>query len=196
MLASLFKDRPKVTFVFIVLSFIGAIVSKLYPKFYELMVLDSSALSAPQKWYQFVTYPLVIIGLVNWLVSSIVLFLFGKVVEKYLSVKEVILLMLVSTIVGGLAFFIFNDFKGSIDSVSLMSWGMGGVVIVFGFRNWYESESLERTTLIIIPFLIIWQLITFNPPVFFSQCVLMTLSALLASIRYKKKSSQSPSIEK
>lgn len=197
MLSDLLKDRPKITSTFIFILFVTTVASGLSLQFSDFIILDSSALNTPQKWYQFITYSLAINGLFNWFVYSLVLFLFGKVTEKYLKTWELVLMMITSAIIGGIAVIIFSGTKFPIRLASpgFIGWGMSSAVIIFGFRNWHQSESLERATVILCFILIVWQIATFNPPIFFAQCIVMAISALWVSIRYKKKTSKLPDID-
>ncbi|OJJ17056.1 hypothetical protein BKI52_30540 [marine bacterium AO1-C] len=195
MKSDFFKQRPKVIITLIIILFAGTIITAFFPSLGRQLVLDSASISAPQKWYQFITYPLVTNGLINWLVSAITLYLFGQVAESYLSRRDLIIILLASTILGGVSFAVFNGFKAALSSPGFIGWGLGSVAIVLGIRNWYTNESIERAIVIFCIFLVIWQIASFNPPVFFAQCVVMAFAALWVAIRYKKTSDDIPNIE-
>ena len=103
------ENKPKIALILVLILFLSNILTLLIPGATELIILYPTNISEPWNWYRLLTYSLYVGGLWTWLHNSLVIVLTGYVVESKLSKGEILILVLLSSIIGGLMFMIFNQ---------------------------------------------------------------------------------------
>lgn len=183
------KDIPKVSIILVSILFITNILTLYIPVLGNALMFYPSNLTKPFNWYRLLTYPLYVSGLFVWITNSIIILATGYIIESRLNKKQVIGLIILSSIIGGIGFAImnFNDIKNvSLVSPVMISWGYWSVTIVVGLKCWKEFKIFEKiiTVLCLISTIAIWD-VQIGLVVGKVSVVLVTMSLVL--MKHKKK---------
>lgn len=141
---------PIYSILLILILFLSTILTVYWDKFYDLVLLRPTDLNIPKNWYRFLTYPLYISEIWTWFLTSISLFVFGGIIEKRLSTKYIIALILFSSFLGGLIYVIANQSDMNplpMGTAHMISWGYWSSAMVVGFKFRKELNLLEKIIL-------------------------------------------------
>jgi membrane associated rhomboid family serine protease len=181
-------SRPKFTLWLIAIVLIINIISMLISSINELLILYPSNLNQPLNWYRLITYPFAGVGLLNWLINSIVLILTGFIIESRFKKIDLIAIIIIASIIGGLSYIIFNQndmYNRGIAGPTMISWGYWAATIVIGIKSWKELKLLEKIVLILC-FLGIVSLSFDNFGFLLGQIILIFSILVYTLIRIKK----------
>lgn len=85
---------PKVSIIFISINFIGMLLAFISDDFQELFSFTTKNDLLSSRFYTVLTYSIIHIGLQHWFFLSVFILILGSFVEKWVSVKKVILLLI------------------------------------------------------------------------------------------------------
>jgi membrane associated rhomboid family serine protease len=146
------SNLPKISIFLITIFFISNILTLTVPKLSEIVLLYPSNLHEPLSWYRLITYPLYVGGLLAWIHNSLIIVLTGFIIENKLKTKNLISLILFSSIIGGLIFIIVNQgdtYNTPIASPTMISWGYWSATIIIGLRFWRTLNLFEKIVMIL-----------------------------------------------
>lgn len=146
------EKRPKITLIFILVLFLSNVLILFFPEADEFILLYPTDLNQPWKWYKLITYPLYVGGLWNWLHNALVMVLTGYIIESKLSKGDIITLILLSSILGGLLFMIFNQdqvLNAPIATPTMISWGYWSAAVLIGLFYWKALNPFEKVIIIL-----------------------------------------------
>ncbi len=172
----------------VIILFISNIITIFIPKIGYFVLLYPTNLFEPWNWYRYFTYPLYVNGLINWLLNSICILCYGYLIEKRMKKSDLIGLILISTIIGGLLYTIItyhNLGYMPIASPTMISWGYGAASIVAGVKFW-KTISLVEKIIFAICFLGIFSLYTDNLGILLSQISVFIIALSFTMIRLKQ----------
>jgi len=144
--------RPKLTLWFITILFFSGLILAFFSQLGEYTILFPSNLKQPWNWYKLITYPFAGVGLLNWLTNSLVLILTGYIIENHIIRSDMIKIIILSSVIGGLIFIIFNQndvYNRGIASPTMISWGYWAATIIIGVKFWRELNLFEKIILIL-----------------------------------------------
>lgn len=144
------SHNPKIALWLIGVFFISNLLTLFITSFGQVVLLYPSNLHEPINWYRFISYPLYVGGLFNWLHNSIVLFMTGLIVEPRFSRKAILLIILLSVLVGGFVAIILSQgdpINRPIASPTMISWGYCSAAIVTGIFCWKSLNLFEKIAL-------------------------------------------------
>jgi len=153
-----------------------------------MVLLYPSNLDEPLNWYRLLTYPLFGAGLLNWFYNSLAIVFTGYIIENKIKRRELIGLIVLSSIIGGLVFIIINygaEYNSPIASPIMITWGYWSAAIVIGLRNWRTLNPFERIIMVLcfLSVLIIWHE---NLGLFIGQLSVILTIVLLTILRLGK----------
>jgi|GEM_PF-1899772 len=183
----LLTKRPRITIYLILILFVSNIITLIFSQIGALVMLYPSNLGEPCNWYRLVTYPLYVGGLLTWFLNSLALVYYGYIIENRLKRADLVGLILISSIVGGLFFMIFNqnsEFNSPIASPSMIAWGYWAATIIIGIRYW-KSLNLFEKIILGFGFLSILSIWNDNLGFLFSQIIVIILIMILTIIKIK-----------
>ncbi|MFP4556796.1 MAG: rhomboid family intramembrane serine protease [Bacteroidales bacterium] len=186
------SQKPKrlmISLVLVTLLFVSTILTLIFPRLGEILLLYPSNLHEPLNWYRLLTYPLFGGGLLNWIYNSLAIVLTGYIIENKIKRQNLIGLIILSSIIGGLVFIIINygDTQNSpIASPTMISWGYWSATIVIGLRNWRILNLFEKIVMILcfVSVLIIWH---DNLGFFIGQVSVILTIALLTILKFGRR---------
>jgi len=97
----LLTKRPRITIYLILILFVSNIITLISSQIGALVMLYPSNLGEPWNWYRLITYPLYVGGLVTWFLNSLVMLCYGYIIENRIKRTDLIGLILISGIIGG-----------------------------------------------------------------------------------------------
>ncbi len=182
------NKKPKISLILILILFISNILTLFTPNLSDSILLYPSNLSEPLNWYRLITYPLYVGGLTTWFLNSLVFLLTGFIIESKLLKKDMIGLIFLSTVIGGLVYIILNqnDINNiAIASPTMISWGYWSATIVIGLKYWRTLNLFEKIIMILcfLSVLIIWN---DNFGFFLGQLSVIITIAILTILKYRK----------
>lgn len=182
------ENKPLVSIILTIVLLGSTLLTMFLPDVGNAFILHKAnlSLSQPGNWYRFVTYPLYIGSINDWLVSSLLLLLMGAVIERRMYKSDIVLFIFLSTVVGGIVFMASSHDDLPLAAPGNIIWGYCSATMVLGFRNWFNSESIERVALIACVLFLFLQLRDFNVVAFATQLIVMLLIGTLVWVRYKK----------
>ncbi len=184
----LLTKRPRITIYLILILFVSNIITLISSRIGAFVMLYPSNLGEPWDWYKLVTYPLYVGGLATWFLNSLAMLCYGYITENRIKKKDLVGLILISSIVGGMFFMIFNqtnEFNVPIASPSMIAWGYWAATIVIGIRYWKSLNLFEKIVLG-LGFLSILNIWNDNLGFLFSQVIVIISIMILTIIRVKK----------
>ncbi len=184
-------NRPKISLILISILFISNILFSLIPELREMALLYPSNLSEPLNWYRLITYPLYVGGLSTWIQNSLVIILTGFIIENKVKKKDLIGLILLSTIIGGLVCIIFNqgeEYNIPIATPTMITWGYWSATIIIGLKYWRTLNLFEKIVMILC-FLSISSIGNDNIGFLLGQVSVIITVAILTMVKYRKASS-------
>ncbi|HEX6983002.1 MAG TPA: rhomboid family intramembrane serine protease [Balneolaceae bacterium] len=104
-----------------------------------LLAIDTETVFSFSGFYQLFTYWIMQISLSNLLMISLSIILAGAIIERVLSKKEMILLIAVSIILGGVLFANLSKYAGLLLGASTLSWAYAGSAMIIVFRTWKKA---------------------------------------------------------
>jgi len=143
---------PKISIFLIAILFVSNILTFIIPTLSKFFVLYPSNLHEPFNWYRLITYPLYVGGLLAWIYNSLIIILTGFIIENKLKTKNMISLILLSSIIGGLTYIIINQGETNnipIAAPSMISWGYWSATIIIGIRYWRTLNLFEKLVMIL-----------------------------------------------
>ncbi len=157
----LITERPRITIYLILILFVSNFITLIFAQIRRLVMLYPSNLGEPCNWYKIITYPLYVGGLFIWFLNSLALLCYGYVIENRIKRNDIFGLILISSIVGGLFFMIFNQnnkLDVPIASPSMIACGYWAATIVIGLKFWKSLNLIEKIILRLafLSILIIW----------------------------------------
>ncbi|RIJ46265.1 rhomboid family intramembrane serine protease [Maribellus luteus] len=183
------SNWPKLSVVLVGLFFITGILSLTIPAFGKMVLLYSSNLAEPLNWYRLLTYPLYGGGLLNWAHNALVMVLTGFILENRISKKEILAIIVLSAITGGLLFIFLNQNAGydlTVASPVMISWGYCSATIVIGLKCWGRLNVFEKVVVImcLASLLSVWN---DNIGFLVGQISVITIIGLVTLIRFRGK---------
>lgn len=118
----------------------------------EYLILYPSNLSQPLQWYRFLTYPLESVGLFGWLRIALIILPAGYIIEKRTHKKNLISIISISALLGGLLFTFINhnnELNQPIASPGLIAWGFWIAAVACGIIQWKDLNYIEKIIIII-----------------------------------------------
>jgi len=184
----LLTKRPRITIYLVLILFASNIITLISSQIGAFVMLYPSNLGEPWNWYKLITYPLYVGGLITWFLNSLAMLCYGYIIENRIKRRDLIGLILVSSIIGGLLFMIFsqnNELNVPIASPSMIAWGYWAATIVIGIRYWKSLNLFEKIVLGLgfVSILSIW---TDNLEILFSLIIMIILIMILTIIRVRK----------
>ncbi|MDP4185949.1 MAG: hypothetical protein Q8862_12415 [Bacteroidota bacterium] len=183
----LIEKKPRLSIVIAIVFFVVNILTQTIPMLSNFLVLYPHNLYEPQSWYRFLTYPLYVGGLLNWIHFSLVIILTGYIIENRTNEKLIYTILILSTVIGGLVCAIFNQNQPidvSIGSPTIIAWGFWSAAVVAGIKLWHSLAKFERWILILC-FVYTLNITIGNLGSFLSQISVILIIALYCLIRRK-----------
>lgn len=183
------RNLPKISLILVSIVFVTTVLTLFIPGLRGFIILYPSNLHEPLNWYRLLTYPLFGGGLLIWIHNSIVIVLTGFIIENRLKKADLIGLILLSSIIGGLLFIIINqgdNYNIPIVSPTMISWGYWSATIIIGLRYWRTLNLFEKIVLILC-FLSILSIWNENTGFLTGQIAVIITIALLTFIKYRKR---------
>jgi membrane associated rhomboid family serine protease len=185
----LVKQRPRISLILILILFVSNIITLI---FYDtqkyILLFPSLDILEPWNWYRLITYPLYVGGLITWLHNSLVIVLTGYIIENRLKKQNIIGLILLSSIIGGLIYIILNHDNPLIPiaSPAMITWGYWAAAIVIGLNYWKSLILFEKIVLILclLSILSIWN---DNFVFLLGQIIVIVMISILTLIQIKIK---------
>jgi|SRR5690554_1519822 len=137
----------KISIRLCIIIFISFFVLKFLPinKIVELFAVSSESTLSLTGFYQIFTYWVLAIGdLISLISLCITMVLAGYIVEKFLSQKDVLILMGGTIILGGFLFAYLNSYSIIMTGPTIISWGLAGSAILIVFRTWSDSTKAAK----------------------------------------------------
>ncbi|MFZ0281380.1 MAG: rhomboid family intramembrane serine protease [Bacteroidales bacterium] len=185
-----FKNNlPRLSLILIAIFFIFNILTLIFQKLGNILFLYPSNLHEPWNWYRFVTYPLYAGGLIKWFLSSLSFLFLGYLIEHRIKKSDLIGLIIISSVIGGLVFTIINQndsYNIPIASPTMISWGYWAAGMVIGIKFLKELSTIEKTILILYA-LSIFSIEAQDKGFLVGQIIVIITIAILSFIKVKKK---------
>ena len=118
------------------LTFLGLIVWSTYPDSAVAFGVVSGRQLIPGWLHTLVTYSLIPGGIGPWLLTSISIICSGLIVEKVIKPLRLGLLIVASSVIGGLAYVPLAGHGATLLGTAHVAWGFGGAALVFGGSRW------------------------------------------------------------
>ena len=185
----LIDSKPKVTLILIVVLLISNILTTFIQPLQDYILLYPSNIKEPWNWYRLITYPLVVGGLVAWFLNSLVLLFTGYIIERRIAKSDLLGLIFISSIIGGLIFLFLNQnsqYNIPIASPTMISWGYWAASIVIGIKYWKGLNLFEKIILILC-FLSILSIQNDNLGFLIGQIAVIVIIMTIALIKIKNK---------
>jgi membrane associated rhomboid family serine protease len=185
----LIRQRPRISIILISLLFVSNIITLV---FYDtqkyILLFPSLDLLEPLNWYRLITYPLFVGGLIAWFHNSLIIVLTGYVIENRLKKQNIIGLILLSSIIGGLTYISFNHDNPltPIASPAMITWGYWAASIVIGLNYWKSLNHFEKVVLILC-FMSILSIWNDNNGFLYGQVLVIIVIMILTLIQIKIK---------
>ncbi len=182
------NNRPKISLILITVLFFSNILTLFIPKLSEIVLLYPSNLFEPLNWYRLITYPLYVGGLLTWVYNALVILLTGFIIENRLKKPDLIGLITLSSIIGGLIFMIINhgeSYDIPIATPTMISWGYWSASIIIGLRFWRTLNLFEKIV-IILCFLSVFSIGNENFGFLLGQLTVIFTIAILTLIKCRK----------
>jgi membrane associated rhomboid family serine protease len=151
-------------------------------------MLFPSNLKEPWNWYRLITYPLYVGGLKAWFLNSLALILYGYIIENRIKKYDLLRLIFISSISGGLFFMIFNqnnEINIPMASPTMISWGYWAATIIIGLRFWKTLNLFEKI-IMVFGFLSILSFWNDNLGFLLGQLIVVILIMTLTILKIKK----------
>jgi len=184
----LITKRPRISIYLILILFVSNLITLIFSQIGEVVMLYPSNLGEPWNWYKLITYPLYVGGIVKWFLNSLAILCYGYVIENRIKRTDLFGLILISGIVGGLFFMIFNqnnEFNVPIASPTMIAWGYWAATIVIGLK-FLKSLNLFEKIILGLGFLSILNIWNDNLGFLFSQIIVIVVIMIIATIKVKK----------
>jgi len=183
----LITNRPKISLLMILILFVSAFLTLIFNKMDGFIMLYPSNLSEPLNWYRLLTYPLAVGGLIIWFKTSIVFVLTGYIIEHRVKKFDMLGMIILSSIIGGLFFIILNqnnELNIPIASPVMISWGYWAAAIVIGVKRWRSLNLFEKVIIILcgLSILSIWN---DNLGFLIGQLMVIVIVFLIAILKIK-----------
>jgi len=178
---------PKISFILILIFFVSTFITLFVPKIGDTIILYPSNLSEPFNWYRLITYPLYVGGLTAWFLNSLVILLSGFIIENKLKKNDLIGLIFLSSVVGGLVYIIINqnDIQNiAIASPTMISWGYWSATIVIGLKNWRTLNLFEKIVIILFVLNVFW-ITNENIGFLLGQITVIVTITIITLIKYR-----------
>ena len=181
------EHRPDFAVLMVIVFLLFTILTLMFPLLGKVVLLEPSNLYDPLSWYKLLTYPLYGTGLVTWINHSIILVLIGFIIEKKVKRLDLIGLVIMSTIVGGFLYIVFNQDGPNVGIASpvMISWGYLGVGIVIGLKDWQYLNLFEKI-LVILFCLSVPSIYNDNLGFLLGQLTVLTACIIFTALRYPK----------
>lgn len=181
------NNLPKFSLILIIIFFVTNLLTLLFPRLSSIFLLYTSNLSEPLNWYRFFTYPLYVGGMINWIHNSLVIFLTGFIIENKLKRKGLIILILLSSFIGGFSFIILNQNDNlSMATPTMISWGYWSATIVLGFKFWKAFNLFEKV-IVVLCLMSIFSIWNDNLGFLIGQILVIIIVAISTVIKIKKE---------
>lgn len=148
----LIASRPKMTIWFTLIILFTSILFLFIQPLNQIAILNPSDLREPLHWYKLITYPFASAGLLNWIINALALILMGYIIENRFPRKDVLTIMILSSVLGGLIFILFNQndvYDRGIASPTMISWGYWATTIIIGLKFWKKLNIFEKIIMIL-----------------------------------------------
>lgn len=127
-------------------------------------------------------------GLLTWTHNSLVIVFTGFIIENKLKKQDLIGLILLSSIIGGLIFIIINHgetYNIPIGTPTMISWGYWSATIIIGLKYWRKLNLFEKSVMILC-FLSILSIWNDNFGFLIGQLTVILTIAILTMIKNRK----------
>jgi membrane associated rhomboid family serine protease len=181
------KYKSSITLILIIILIISGIISSLFPSISKYMCLYPSNLNEPRNWYRLITYSFYLEPINTWFVHSFSILLFAYFIEIKLKKVEMLALIMLSSIIGGLFFMIFNQnifFAFPIGSPSMIEYGYWSASLVIGIKYWKTYTIFEKIVLIYI-LLCVVNIYNSNPGIFAGHIFVTVIILILILLKLK-----------
>jgi len=185
-----FKNSlPRISLILIAIFFVFNIFTIVFQGLGDTLFLYPSNLKEPLNWYRFITYPLYVGGLTKWFLSSLAFLLLGYLIEHRVRRSDLIGLIILSSLIGGLVFTIINQNDSHnipIASPTMISWGYWAAGMIIGIKFFKELNTFEKIILILYA-LSIFSIQAQDKGFLVGQIIVIIIIAILSFIRVQKK---------
>lgn len=181
------SNQPKISLILITIFFVSNILTFLIPSIRDIFLLYPSNLPEPLNWYRLITYPLYVGGSLTWFHNSMIIILTGFIIENKVKKQDLIGLIILSSVIGGLIYIILNQgevYNRPIATPSMISWGYWSATIIIGLKYWRTLNVFEKLVMILC-FLSIWSIGSENTGFLFGQLSVITIVAILTLIKHR-----------
>jgi membrane associated rhomboid family serine protease len=188
------SNKPKISLILILILFVSNILTLIIPRLSDVILLYPSNLYEPWNWYRFITYPLYVGGLLTWIHNSLVIALTGFIIENKLKKQDLIGLILLSSVIGGLIFIILNygdSYNTPIATPTMISWGYWSATIIIGLKYWRTLNLFEKIVMILC-FLSILSIWNDNFGFLLGQLSVIIIIAIMTLIKQRKIKTNRP----
>ena len=185
----LIKQRPRISLILILILFVSNIITlTFYDTQKYILLFPSLDLFEPWNWYRLITYPLYVGGLIAWFHNSLVIVLTGYIIENRLKKQKIIVLIFLSSIIGGLIYVLLNRDNPlvPIASPTMITWGYWAAAIVIGLNHWKSLILFEKIVLALclLSILSVWN---DNIGFFSGQIIVILTTGVMTFIQIKIK---------
>ena len=183
------NNLPKISMALVGTFLISSILTLAIPKFGDCVLLYPSNLREPLSWYRLLTYPFYVGGLIPWFHNALVILLTGYIIEKRISRKDLIGLIILSCLIGGFLYILLNQgdiYDTPMASPTMISWGYWSAAIVIGLKIWKNLSKAEKVIMLlcVASMLSAWDE---NLGFFIGQLSVILIIAILTLIRKRER---------
>ena len=146
------NNLPRISIILVSILIVSYILTLIFSGIKELVVLYPSNLIEPLNWYRFLTYSLYS-GIIQDLIHNCIgIIITGFILENKIKKNDLIILILMSILVGGLSYAIVSNYDNNniaIASAVMISWGYISGTIIIGLKHWRTLNLFEKFIIIL-----------------------------------------------
>jgi membrane associated rhomboid family serine protease len=159
----LVQNKPKIALIISGILFVFLWVSSSKSA-EEFVILKPQHLFEPKNYYRFLLYIAHVKDFSDWIINSFIIVLFGYVVERYIKTLDVIKLLTISYVFGGLLHIVIAKICG--ESYGIVSPGILGKILLYltvfiSVIRWKKLNVFERIISVIGYVLLLLNMIDF-----------------------------------
>ncbi|MDB5191134.1 MAG: putative Membrane protein [Segetibacter sp.] len=143
----LVKNKPGVSLYLTGVLFITNIITLITTHLDAYILLYPQDITNVLLWYKLVTYPLFVGGFFAWFQSALVIVSAGYFIEPKFERKKVLLLIALSSVIGGLAYAMANlddPFNQPIASPTMITWGLSACAVTLILKRIKTAPLMEK----------------------------------------------------
>jgi hypothetical protein len=149
-LTSYIKSNAPITLRLCAVLFPVTLVSTLWNSYEQALVLWPCDPSLIRRGIGLLTHGVVISGLKQWLLISMMLTAAALVVERYVAAVHIIALWIAASVLGGMAFLALSESCVSFAGPASFVWAYTGAAVAAVCRTWKQTHWLEKLYLVLV----------------------------------------------